>query len=70
MIEPITLPDQMRPVSHYCHVTRAGNLVWVAHSDGSDHWFRSHPTTLPDGMRPLCGRAASRWPDRHRWAFV
>ena len=30
MIERITLPDQLQPVSHYCHVTRAGNLVWVS----------------------------------------
>ena len=30
MIERITLPDQMQPVSHYCHVTRAGTLIWVS----------------------------------------
>ena len=30
MIERIILSDQLKPVSHYCHVTRAGNLVWVS----------------------------------------
>ncbi len=30
MIERITLPDQMQPVSHYCHVTKAGHLIWVS----------------------------------------
>ena len=39
-IERFLLPDEMQPVSHYCHVTSAGNHVWVSgtvgvRSDGS-----------------------------------
>lgn len=30
MIERIMLPDVMAPVSHYCHVVRAGPMVWVS----------------------------------------
>ena len=29
-IQRIIVPDLPRPVSHYCHVTRAGPHVWVA----------------------------------------
>jgi enamine deaminase RidA (YjgF/YER057c/UK114 family) len=29
-IQRIIVPDIPPPVSHYCHVTRAGPLVWVA----------------------------------------
>src|SRR4051812_30145410 len=29
-IQRITVPDLGPPVSHYCHVTRAGSHVWVA----------------------------------------
>jgi len=28
------LPDEMAPVSHYCHVTRAGDRVWVSGTVG------------------------------------
>ena len=28
------LPDEMQPVSHYCHVTSAGNHVWVSGTVG------------------------------------
>ena len=28
------LPDEMTPVSHYCHVTRAGDRVWVSGTVG------------------------------------
>jgi 2-iminobutanoate/2-iminopropanoate deaminase len=39
-IERLMLDGQPEPVSHYCHVTKAGNLVWVSgtvgiSSDGS-----------------------------------
>jgi enamine deaminase RidA (YjgF/YER057c/UK114 family) len=39
-IKRFTLPDLREPVSHYCHVTRAGPNVWVsgitgARADGS-----------------------------------
>jgi enamine deaminase RidA (YjgF/YER057c/UK114 family) len=30
MIERITLPGIMEPVSHYCHVVKAGPIVWVS----------------------------------------
>jgi enamine deaminase RidA (YjgF/YER057c/UK114 family) len=30
MIQRIMVPGIMPPVSHYCHVVRAGNLVWVS----------------------------------------
>jgi len=33
-IERLLLADQPKPVSHYCHVTRAGNLVWVSGTVG------------------------------------
>ena len=29
-IQRIIVPDIPAPVSHYCHVTRAGPHVWVA----------------------------------------
>lgn len=30
MIQRIMLPGVMEPVSHYCHVVRAGPIVWVS----------------------------------------
>ncbi|MET0567743.1 MAG: RidA family protein [Hyphomicrobiaceae bacterium] len=30
MIERIMLPGIMEPVSHYCHVVKAGPIVWVS----------------------------------------
>lgn len=30
MIQRIMLPGVMEPVSHYCHVVKAGPLVWVS----------------------------------------
>jgi reactive intermediate/imine deaminase len=33
-IERLMLPGQPKPVSHYCHVTKAGNLVWVSGTVG------------------------------------
>ena len=33
-IERLMLNDQPEPVSHYCHVTKAGNLVWVSGTVG------------------------------------
>ena len=41
-IERIMLPDQLPPVSHYCHVVRAGNLIWVSGAVG----------VRPDGSIP------------------
>ena len=36
MIERITLPGVMAPVSHYCHVVKAGPQVWVSGVVGMD----------------------------------
>ena len=36
MIERILVPGVMEPVSHYCHVVRAGRLVWVSGVVGMD----------------------------------
>ena len=33
-IERFLLPDEMEPVSHYCHAVRAGNRVWVSGTVG------------------------------------
>ena len=33
-IKRYLLPDEMEPVSHYCHATRAGDRVWVSGSVG------------------------------------
>lgn len=33
-IERLLLDDQPKPVSHYCHVTKAGNLIWVSGTVG------------------------------------
>ena len=36
MIERILVPGIMKPVSHYCHVVRAGPHVWVSGVVGMD----------------------------------
>lgn len=41
-IQRLTLPNQLPPVSHYCHVVRAGNLIWVSGAVGG----------RPDGSIP------------------
>src|SRR3954453_5167221 len=33
-IERLMLDNQPEPVSHYCHVTKAGNLIWVSGTVG------------------------------------
>ncbi len=33
-IKRFLLPDEMEQVSHYCHVTRAGDRVWVSGTVG------------------------------------
>lgn len=35
-IQRLMVPGQIEPVSHYCHVTRAGNLVFVSGTVGID----------------------------------
>lgn len=34
MIERFMVPGQLPPVSHYCHVVRAGDQIWVSGSVG------------------------------------
>ena len=34
-IERLLLDGQPEPVSHYCHVTKAANLIWVSGSVGA-----------------------------------
>jgi enamine deaminase RidA (YjgF/YER057c/UK114 family) len=33
-IERLNVDGQPKPFSHYCHVTKAGNLIWVAGTVG------------------------------------
>ena len=33
-IRRVMVEGQLPPVSHYCHVTRAGNLIWVSGAIG------------------------------------
>ncbi len=42
MIHRLMVPGQLEPVSHYCHVVRAGNLIWVSGAVG----------VRPDGSIP------------------
>ncbi len=41
-IQRLMVPGQLEPVSHYCHVTRAGNQIWVSGAVG----------VRPDGSIP------------------
>jgi 2-iminobutanoate/2-iminopropanoate deaminase len=33
-IQRLMVPGQLPPVSHYCHVVRSGNLIWVSGAIG------------------------------------
>src|ERR1700761_4957192 len=44
-IERLMLDGQPEPVSHYCHVTKAGNLVWVSGTVGI-----AADGTIPEGV--------------------
>jgi 2-iminobutanoate/2-iminopropanoate deaminase len=44
-IERFMLDGQPEPVSHYCHVTKAGNLVWVSGTVGI-----AADGTIPEGV--------------------
>ncbi len=44
-ITRLTLGDQPAPVSHYCHVVRTGNLVFVSGTVGMDA-----QGAIPDGV--------------------
>ncbi len=41
-IERYLLPDEMEPVSHYCHAVRAGDRLWISGTVG----------VAPDGSIP------------------
>ena len=41
-IQRYLLPDEMEPVSHYCHVVRAGDRLWISGTVG----------VAPDGSIP------------------
>lgn len=43
-IQRIMVPELMKPVSHYCHVTKAGSHVWVSGLVG----MRGDGTIPPD----------------------
>lgn len=68
MIERIMVPGVMAPVSHYCHVVRAGPQVWVSGVVGMDG-----DGNVPDGavaqfdlaidVMDRCLRAASAGPE-------
>jgi len=34
-IERVMVPGQLKPVSHYCHVVKSGNLIWVSGAVGA-----------------------------------
>ena len=34
-IQRLMVEGQLKPVSHYCHVVRAGNLIWVSGAVGA-----------------------------------
>lgn len=44
-IERLMLEGQPAPVSHYCHVTKSGNLIWVSGTVGV-----AADGTIPDGV--------------------
>jgi 2-iminobutanoate/2-iminopropanoate deaminase len=44
-ITRILLDDQPAPVSHYCHVVRVGNLIWVSGTVGM-----AADGSIPDGV--------------------
>src|ERR1700731_2141121 len=44
-IERLMLDGQPKPVSHYCHVTKAGNLIWVSGTVGM-----TADGSVPDGV--------------------
>jgi enamine deaminase RidA (YjgF/YER057c/UK114 family) len=44
-IERLMLDGQPEPVSHYCHVTKAGNLIWVSGTVGM-----AADASVPEGV--------------------
>ncbi len=45
MIERLMMDGQAKPFSHYCHVTKAGNLIWVSGTVGI-----AADGSIPDGV--------------------
>ena len=52
MIQRIMLPGVMEPVSHYCHVVRAGPIVWVSGIVGMNADGTIPPDTAPSSTSP------------------
>ena len=68
MIQRIMVPGIMAPVSHYCHVVRAGNLVWVSGVVGMEADGHIPPDTVAQfdiamDVMDKCLRAASAGPE-------
>ena len=67
MIERIMVPGVMAPVSHYCHVVRAGPHVWVSGVVGMDGEGNVPDGTVAQfdlaiGVMDQCLRAAGAGP--------
>jgi enamine deaminase RidA (YjgF/YER057c/UK114 family) len=68
-IQRIIVPDIPPPVSHYCHVTRAGAHVWVAGVVGQAPDGSIPSDVVPQfdiaiAMMDKCLKAASAGPER------
>lgn len=68
MIQRIMVPGIMAPVSHYCHVVRAGNLVWVSGIVGMEANGHIPPDTVAQfniamDVMDKCLKAAGAGPE-------
>jgi len=68
MIQRIMVPGIMAPVSHYCHVVRADNLVWVSGVVGMEANGHIPPDTVAQfdiamDVMDKCLRAAGAGPE-------
>lgn len=68
MIQRIMLPGVMEPVSHYCHVVRAGPIVWVSGIVGMTGDGRIPPDTAAQfdiaiDVMDQCLKAAGAGPE-------
>jgi enamine deaminase RidA (YjgF/YER057c/UK114 family) len=68
MIERIMVPGVLEPVSHYCHVVRAGPHVWMSGvvgmaDDGNVPEGTGAQFDLAIGMMDQCLRAAGAGPE-------
>jgi reactive intermediate/imine deaminase len=67
-IQRLMVQGQLPPVSHYCHVVRAGNLIWVSGAigvaaDGSVPDDAGAQAELALASIDACLRAAGAGPD-------